>query len=105
MQMTDLGTCGLYTNLFFFFLLRRTVFVKEEFPITQQEDTDGKIILEVLDFTRACVESNLPFLKMDKICSALYPIGAVDSIDQQWRPLTWSLEQQSLHTKGPLLYG
>lgn len=66
MQMTDLGTCGFYTNIF----LRRTVLVKEEFPITQQEDTDSKIILEVLDLTRACVESNLPSLKMDQVCSA-----------------------------------
>lgn len=87
------------------FFLRRTVLVKEEFPITQREDTDGKIILEVLDLTRACVESNLPSLKMDQVCSAFCPIGAVASIDQQWGPLTWLLEQQSLHTKGPLLYG
>lgn len=57
--------------------------IKEEFPITQQEDTDGKIILVVLDLTRACVESNFPYLKMDQVCSAFYPIGAVDSIDHQ----------------------
>lgn len=64
------------------------MFVKEEFPITQEEDIDSKIILEMLDLTRACVESNLPFLQMDQVCSALYPIGAVDSVDQRWRPLT-----------------
>lgn len=88
MQTTGLETCGLYTVLFcfvnfFFFWSRRTVLVKEEFPITQQEDTDGKIILEGLDLTRACVESNLPYLKMDQVCSAFYPIGGVDSIDHQ----------------------
>lgn len=82
--MTDLVTCGFSTNLFLLLLLlRRTVLIKEEFPITQQEGTDGKIILEVLDLTRACVESNLPYLKMGQVCSALYPLGAVDSIDQQ----------------------
>lgn len=54
------------------------MFVKEEFPITQEEDIDSKIILAMLDLTRACVESTLPFLQMDQVCSALYPIGAVD---------------------------
>lgn len=56
---------------------------KEDYPINQQEDTDGSIILEVMGLTRPCVECNLPHLKMGQICSPLYPIGAVDSVDQQ----------------------
>lgn len=78
---------------------------KESFPINQQEDTDGKITLEARGLKRACVESNLPYLKMDQNGSSLHPIGAVDSIDQQRGSLTWSFEQQSCHTKWPLLYG
>lgn len=51
--------------------------------MNQQEDTDDEIILEVMGLTRACVESNVSYLKRDQIFSALYPLGAVDSVDQQ----------------------
>jgi hypothetical protein len=65
------------------YLLRRAALDKEEYPINQQEDTDGSMILAVMGLTRACVESSLPRLKMGQACSPLSPIGAVDSVDRQ----------------------